>query len=265
MRPITELDEMKEIQLSIMQRLHEYCEEKNIKYSLSHGSLIGAVRHKGFIPWDDDIDIFMPREEYERFCASFSKEHNSLGLQIVNSHTTPYFGRPMTKVIDQRTVLIEPNYLFDDEIGVNVDIWPIDGVPDLTRDQLRHTKKIKVLLNVMYARILRLGACRNPKEKIAHIISSPFSAKRIVHRIESELKKIPYSTSNKVSCYVDPYKKMFEKSWFDNRILVPFEDKYFYIAEDAEKILTSLYGDYMKLPPEDKRKPHHITNAFWKD
>ena len=240
MRAITELDEMKEIQLSIMQRLHEYCEENDIKYSLSHGSLIGAVRHKGFIPWDDDIDIFMPREDYERFCMSFPKVQNGLGLKMVNSHTTPYFGRPMTKVIDQRTVLIEPNYLFDDEIGVNVDIWPLDGVPQSTQDQKIRSKKTKFLMNVMYARILRFKACKDPKKKIAHILSIPFSAEKIVHRIESELTKISYSDSKKVSCYVDPYKKIFEKEWFENRRIAPFEDKYFYVAEGANEILTVL-------------------------
>ena len=264
MRPICDLNELKAIQIEIMQKVHDYCEEKGIVYFLSHGSLIGAVRHKGFIPWDDDIDIFMPREDYIRFCDSFPNYQEKLGLEIVNAYTKTYFGRPMTKVIDTRTVLIEPNYLLDDNIGVNIDIWPLDGVPVSISARKKRLKKIKILIKLMYARIFRFKACRNIIEKTVHIFSFPIPAKSVVKRINKELCLVNYDSSEAVSCYVDPYKKEFKREWFERRTLVPFEDKYFYIPED-DKVLSVLYGDYMKLPPIENQLPHHVTNVFWKD
>lgn len=265
MRPITSMDEMKSIQLDIMQKLHDYCEENRIEYCLSHGSLIGAIRHKGFIPWDDDIDVFMTRDEYNKFCKLFPKDQEKYGLKMVNAFTETYLGRPMTKIIDMRTRLIEPNYLYDDEIGVNVDIWPVDGVLASEESQTKRCNKIKMQINLMYARILKFRACKNSKERLAHLVSLPFAAKKIVYKIDAELSSVPFSTSDKVSCYVDPYKKEFERVWFEKRRLAVFEDRMFYVPEEADKILMVLYGDYMKLPPEEKRQPHHVTNAFWKD
>ena len=265
MRAITDIAEMKTIQLEIMQKVHNFCEANGITYFLSHGSLIGALRHQGFIPWDDDIDIFMPREDYNSFCKRFPREQQNLCLRIVNANTDIYYGRPMTKVINTNTYLIEPNYLFDDGIGINIDIWPLDGVPNTEREKKIRLQKITLLINIMYARILKYDACRNIRDKIAHIATLPLSAKKLVQRINTELETISFSEASIVSCYVDPYKKEFEKTWFKTRRLVPFEDKSFFIPGGAEQVLTTLYGDYMQLPPLEKRKPHHITNAFWKD
>jgi len=265
MRPICDLNEIKAIQIEILQKVHDYCEEKKIMYFLSHGSLIGAVRHKGFIPWDDDIDIFMPRDDYKKFCECFPNDQEKLGLEIVNADTKTYFGRPMSKVIDTRTILIEPNYLLDDNIGVNIDIWPLDGVPASVSEKNKRLKKIKLLIKLMYARIFRFRACRNIIEKIVHILSFPISAKSVVKRINKELCLVNFDSSEFVSCYVDPYKKEFKREWFKSRVLVPFEDKYFYIPGEADKVLSVLYGDYMKLPPIENQRPHHVTNVFWKD
>ena len=129
MKIIDNLDELKKIELDIMIKIHQFCEKNNIKYYMIAGTLIGAIRHKGFIPWDDDIDIAMSREEYEKFLREFPAYGEKNNLLAVNNRTNPYYGRPMTKVIDTRTCLMEPEYRSDDPIGVFVDIWVMDGVP----------------------------------------------------------------------------------------------------------------------------------------
>lgn len=263
MKPISSLEEMKSIQLDIMDRVHGFCEKNKIIYYLSHGSLIGAIRHQGFIPWDDDIDLFMPRSEYNRFCALFPSVQKDLGLEIVNSFSTKYYGRPMSKIIDTRTVLIEPNYLRDDTIGVNIDIWPLDGVPSDEKVYGKHLRHIQILQKVLYGRIVKFSACNTPIQKCAHLLLLILSPNSVVKRIIQLQNKYDYDTGPFVSCYVDPYKKRLRKEWFKDRKLVSFEDRKYYIPTAADDVLREIYGDYMKLPPIEQRQPHHVTNAFW--
>ena len=89
MKEINTLEELKSIELDIMKKIHDFCERKGLTYYLAYGTMIGAIRHNGFIPWDDDIDIFMPREDYERFLKLFVEEQNALKLAIVNHTTSP--------------------------------------------------------------------------------------------------------------------------------------------------------------------------------
>ena len=264
MREITSLDEMKLIQLDIMDKIHQFCEENYISYCLSHGSLIGAVRHKGFIPWDDDIDIFMKRDDYERFCKEFPLKQTQYGLEIVNSNTSTYYGRAMSKVFDIRTTLIEPNYIGDDNIGVNIDIWPLDGVPEESKRE-RHIRKIEFRQKLLYGRIVKVSACNGLPKKILHFLLLPLSSKYLVQQIIKLQKEYPYNSSEFVSCYVDPYKRVFRRDWFSERELVPFEDRKYYIPGNANDVLTTLYGDYMKLPPLEQQQPHHVVNVYWKE
>ena len=264
MTPITDIEEMKTIQLDIMRSVHRFCEENQITYFLSHGSLIGAVRHKGFIPWDDDIDLFMPREEYERFCKLFSNAESQYHLRIANSETKPYYGRPMSKVYDTRTLLVEPNYVGDDPIGINIDIWPLDGIPADEKRQKVHLRQIKILQKVLYGRVVRMKACKGIIQKSAHFVLLPFSSRQIVHKINHCLLKYHFENSTNVTCAVDPYKKVYKRDWFDYAVLANFEGEQFFIPNGANEILSTIYGDYMKLPPESKRIPHHITNAYWR-
>lgn len=265
MKEITSLDEMKFIQLNIMDKIHMFCNDMNISYFLSHGSLLGAVRHKGFIPWDDDIDIFMMREDYDRFCKEFPLRQKQYNLELVNANTSIYYGRAMSKVFDVRTMLVEPNYLFDDNIGVNIDIWPLDGVPVEIKSRRKHLRKIEFTQNVLYGRIIKTSACNGLSLKILHFLLLPLSPKKIVQRINKLQLRYPYNSSDSVSCYVDPYKKIFKREWFSVRELVPFEDREYYIPACANDILTALYGDYMKLPPVEEQHSNHVVNAYWKD
>ena len=120
---ITSLSELKNIELEIMKKVHMFCEDKNIWYVLTYGSLLGAIRHNGFIPWDDDIDIHMTREGYERFEKEFPNWGKEHGLKIVNNHTKGNeFPRDMIKVCDDKTLLIEKSFKNQSKLGVFVDI-----------------------------------------------------------------------------------------------------------------------------------------------
>lgn len=261
-REISDLSELKEIELGIMKKVHKFCIDNNILYFLSHGTLIGAVRHSGFIPWDDDIDIFMPRPDYERFCKIFPSFQDELLLELVNHKTKRYFGRPMSKVIDTRTILTEPQYIGDDPIGVFVDIWPLDGTPKEQEKAYSYIKKCKDLQRDLYINISKdvLGV----KNKLRALWVKRIDSKKLVEKLDNQIKRYSYDASEYVTCYMDPYHALMKKEWFASSTLLKFEDTEFCVPIGYKEVLTELYGNFMELPPVEKRVPHHIINTYWK-
>ena len=165
-----------------MIKVHQFCEENGIKYYMIAGTLIGAIRHKGFIPWDDDIDIAMPREDYEKFLKIFPEYGKKNNLLAVNNRTKPYYGRPMTKVIDTRTSLTEPEYRSDDPIGVFVDIWVMDGVPD-DASKGDWLKKMRREKEILFASVYKATTQFSFVKNLAILLGRPINYKKKSRKI----------------------------------------------------------------------------------
>src|SRR5690625_114441 len=134
-----DLEEIKQIQLSILRRVAFFCKQHDIAYFLCGGTLLGAVRHKGFIPWDDDIDIMMPRPSYEKFLKEFKYEH----LSLYHYKKTKNYGYPFIKIGEDRTVLRETFIKKNIDMGVFIDVFPIDGFPKKEKDIQNHVKRLR--------------------------------------------------------------------------------------------------------------------------
>lgn len=264
MREIKNLEELKRIELDIMKHIHSFCQDNNIPYCLTYGTLIGAVRHKGFIPWDDDIDIFMLREDYERFRRIFpeyGKEHN---LYIVASDTKPCLPRAMAKVCDARTLLIEPKYKGSDDIGVFVDIWPLDGAPIEEKKRRNFFKLMQTCHRLFYAGIEKTEyyTGKGIGKRVARFICNIIGPLNIEKFIERKAIKYPVEPDGHVESYADGVRDFMYSDIFPCH-LAPFEDSEFYIPDNYDSCLRKVYGDYMKLPPEAQRVPHHVINTYW--
>ncbi len=247
--------EHKEIQLALLEILKEidaFCQEKGLRYSLAYGTLLGAVRHKGFIPWDDDIDLLMPRSDFDRFVAEFNHP------RYICHKSSPKFTHYFAKVEDPSTICEEKKLNRKFRMGLNIDIFPVDGKPVTTQEQLAHEKAVSRPVRRIFIR--RRGFFTMRDLNFAKIQAHLHSTEYWVEKAESMMRRYDFSTSKFCGSICTTYSalvEIFPRSMFENYIYIEFEGLQFPAFRDWKAFLMQQYGDYTKLPPEDKRKIHH--------
>ena len=255
-----ELSELKRIQIEILDSIVHFCEENNLRYYLAYGTLLGAVRHQGYIPWDDDIDIHMPRPDYEWFIANYK---NNIYSVIDNSLDSAYT-LPFAKVHDTRTLFHETLYL-KNSYGIFIDIFPLDSIKDV--QQAKAAVKWRRLLNAKRAIIGKgRGVSKNLAMLVTKILLVPFSMKDIITKIHNIAKRYEYGGTMYIcSMYSQAaYKEVFSKEVFDGFVMLPFEGKMYRAPKGYEEYLRTNYNDYMQLPPKEKQKSTHTAIVYWK-
>ncbi len=239
--------------LEIMKEIDAFCKERGIKYSLAYGTLLGAVRHKGFIPWDDDVDLQMLRPDFERFVAEFRHP------RYICHYKSPKFTQFFAKIEDPSTICAEKKISRRARMGLNVDIFPIDGKPEDMELQLAHEKKIRSCVRRMF--ILRRGFFTFRDFNLAKLEAFARGRMYWINKAESLMKSYDVAESAVCGCVSVTFKgvKNFPRSVFENYTEVEFEGVKFPAFADWDTILKAHYGDYMQLPPEDRRKIHHTA------
>ena len=251
-------EESKKVMLDTLINVSSFCDQHDIKYSLAYGTLIGAIRHKGFIPWDDDIDIIMWRDDYERFISTYKDDR----YKVVDGSCNPNHSH--IRVSDQKTVLKLNEWrgqFYKD--GLWIDVFPIDKVPDSQKGYLRFRKRLWFLFEMQLSgETQRKGFLK----KIVYLICRPFSAyfgKRALQKMTKYNIKDTQSVANMGVWYLDFPK--FPISYMNEFIEVDFENHKFKAIKQYDSFLRGIYGDYMQFPPEDKRVPHHSYIAYWRE
>ena len=256
-------EEVKKIQYNILDVVAKYCDDRGIRYFLGYGTLLGAIRHKGFIPWDDDIDIVMLREDYERFLKYFTTKNYYVDANIKNAD----FPYTFSKICDKRTKLIE-NSDFNYDIGINIDLFPIDKVPVSIFKQKLLSLQLKTLLVIFRTKGISLNKDRNWVKNFILLIGKvfllPFDYQTVIKRINKLATKYAHLKEYKLGCLIDSYGPMelIDPSIFKDIIYVEFESGRFKAPKKFEEYLKLLYGDYSLLPPVEKRVTHHKFNAY---
>ena len=251
------IDEIRKISLAVMDEIHNYCVLNGLRYSLFHGSLLGAVRHSGFIPWDDDMDIAMPRSDYEFFINNFS---SSL-CKVVSCNNDSSYYLPWAKVSDNNTVKIEHIRNNKCILGVNIDIYPVDTVgEDIELDKI-----IKKRKRLERYREYSLCVFKNPFKKLFSMFFSGKSNKysRIINKTNQMF------SNNKPSFFIttevyNVKRALFSLDMFNNLLLVKFEDRKYFISKNYDELLTKRLGNYMILPPPEDRIRHHDFVVYYK-
>ena len=262
------LSEIQNRELRILQYLHEICVENNITYFLFYGTLLGAVRHKGFIPWDDDLDVIVPREDYERLLVIL---HNQDKYRLLaNEYYSDYY-YPFAKLVDPETKLVEYGVLECKELGVWVDIFPLDTTPNNPILQKLHVKTVNKLINMnryisAEEEALKKEMNTVPK-KIKYIIAKRFKNNTLINMVN----KVAKIYSKKNTKYMgdllwgSDFDLVFLREWFGKPRQMQFENGLYYIPSDYDSLLKQIYGDYMELPPEEKRHSNHAYSCYMRD
>lgn len=232
--------------LAVMDDFHKYCMDKNIQYSLSGGTLLGAIRHEGFIPWDDDVDVMLDRENYERLLKEFQKDPMK-GYKIIGNTWVKRISRKDNPYIDAEEQC--------------VDLFVFDPIPG---------NKIEAKLKVLMLRTLQ-GMMKDKPEYnrfslfhkclllITWSMGRPFPNRK-KQEWYTNLSRIG-KRYNKINIYNTWFKQIgslqFDKHIIDGYVPVKFEGREYMAIRGYDSYLTELYGDYMQLPPEEQRKPMH--------
>lgn len=262
-------EQQRQIQLDILASIDDFCKQHEIHYSLAFGTLLGAVRHHGFIPWDDDIDIMMTRDDYEKFRSLYDSSRYPLA-DLRNSKSHPV---SMGKIYDSQTYFYYQGNL-KRKYGLFIDVFPFDNIPDNLDTRMQWLKRIKKyvkynqLKNNSFAFIHNLPTFRAKIQ--GYVVKLFFSAKDIHSKLENMFSqyhniKSSYLGVPAVMVMSKEYmSKIFPNYIFDEYITLDFEGRPFPCIKDYDLFLKIFYGEYMQLPPVEKRIGKHGITAYFK-
>lgn len=258
-------EEIKEVELGVMDYIHNLCQKENINYSLAYGTLLGAVRHKGYIPWDDDVDISLKRDEYDKLYQAVLRDNDPI-YKVASWENDARYPYPFYRVYDARTVY-ENNYIENDiDLGICVDVFPFDYYADVNKEMAKldtyrrlsvytlygiHSKNagLKNIIRYLLVLVFRLTRVKTWNKKM-----------NILSMQANDSDSIDYLMENKRTS------TKFEKTLLDKVMDSTFEDRTYKIPEASHQILSAIYGDdFMEIPPVEKRVKHDDFVAYIKE
>ena len=264
---VTDIREIQQMELGIMEYIHETCQKIGVKYFLAYGSLIGAVRHKGFIPWDDDMDICMLREDYEKL-QDYLIANPDERYEVMSYKNNLNYVYPFMKVQDNHTYLLEEDVRIDSNMGIYVDIFPVDGYEDdsVFKDKMTRLIKKRQLSCYTFKGITNTKSLLNSLIRYISVIIFYFTnTNKYIRGIDelAQSRKVDDYELVDYLIYKDMNKPVWKREWLKQTITGVFEGKEFMIPKNYHEILTSDYGDYTQLPPVELRSSHHDFQ-LWK-
>ena len=260
-----EIKEIKNIELEILKDIDRVCRESDIKYSLTSGTLIGAVRHKGFIPWDDDIDIMMTRENYNKFIEIYPKKNNKIYKLLSHDINKQYYHQ-FIKIVDTRTFVKERRLREVDDMGIWVDIFPVDSIS--TKFLKLRLKKLEIFQGSLKKAKGDLKISK--RNKFVKLIKKIFFINKIDFWYNKTMQQVKKESKNEkndlkgilLSDSTNPISLLVDKKFFDDYTEIEFESQKFMVIKEYDKYLKHVYGDYMKIPPIEKRESHNMEAYF---
>ena len=259
-------------ELEILKKLDKICREQGLKYFLSFGTLIGAVRHQGFIPWDDDVDVMMPRLDYEKLLRYVAENQDAIApLKLMNWRTDRKYIYPISRLCDTR-YYVEYEGTVDYGLGLFVDIYPFDGCGDTPEEVRAIADENRLLTQLTFQAGMKKfqksgqSGWRTPVKFLGYCYAKLMGPRHFIRKLEQNGQKRSYSQSKYVNCVIwDTVDYGYPRELFETTVYLPFEDASFAAPGGYDEALRICYGDYMQLPPEEDRVGHHYYTAYLKE
>lgn len=266
MKKVETLRQLQQIQIAIFKDLHDVCSKNNLKVYIVAGTLLGAVRHGGFIPWDDDLDVCMSRPDYNKL-IEVTNGRISDKCRLIDPETENDFKGCIPLVVYENSALYSEQFRENENLNIGISIFVFDGVPKTTIGRYIYYKKMYIL---RAEHALCRANFKNVNTKIARLVGpilSPFFKSKSVWKYKKKIlkfqQKYPYENSTLISTNVDcgPDREVCLKEEFEVPVEINFEGIKAETFSCYKKYLTNYYGDYMTPPPENARMPKHSVTA----
>lgn len=278
--------EFKFYELKTLKKIDEICMKNNFRYYLAYGTLLGAIRHKGFIPWDDDVDIWMPRPDYEKFVKYCIDNEEKMGCyQLVHYRNNINYCMGMARFYDKRTKVLE-NHVREYGLGVFIDVYPLDGCGNNVKsaEHIFVKNRNKRFLSGIGApekyEKSKSGLVGNLVKFCCYKYANCIGINKILEKMDYQSMKYKFEDEYVATTVWAIYRKgtlmqewigksnsvdIFRREWFDNILRVDFENIKVNIPSEYHKILSHRYGDYMKYPPISEQNGHHDFLAYLRE
>lgn len=260
------LQEIKDIEFEMLKVFRSFCEKNNIKYYLSHGTLLGAIRYNGFIPWDDDVDLLVPRSDYNRLIAIFKDDEK---YRLFSPERNTKYGFPYAKLSDMTTRKEETGIDNGVHLGVDIDVFPLDAWDDNINEAKKEAKRIRKSIGLLTLSKKKNNRSSNMAKQIIIrgliLCCKIFGSSHYIKKIIKESYKTKQTGGNYLGCKVwcvYGERGIIPAEVFADTTYVEFEGEMFPAPAGYDTYLACLYGDYMPEPPVEKRKTHHNFKAY---
>ena len=266
---------LRETQLAALETykaLRKICDQLDVRYTIAYGSLIGAIRHKGFIPWDDDLDLLLPRPDYDKLCRYLNAHAEQLRpYQLDTFQKTQHYPFYIARFTDTRYHLEFTDRKYTS--GIFVDLYPLDGLGDekgVAEWRARGKKLLRVLKHLTLSNYPGFLYGDGMLHKIGNLPNCIYSKVLGRNRFFAYLDRAAHEYTWEESRFVAvkawdvDVPIVYERTWLEETVMMPFEDTEVPVPKEYDRILRMTYGDYMQLPPGKNRQPHHEYSAYLK-
>lgn len=266
-----DIEDLRSIQLGILKHFDNYCKENEIHYFLSNGTALGAVKYGGFIPWDDDIDVCVPRADYTKLIAKYPLNNYDSRYHLYACETNDNYLFPFAKMSDETTVIKENNVDNGVKLGVNIDIFPLDGFGNSEEEAKCIFKRMEKLRHRLHWAKMCDFRSTNPLKNLAkRIISARYKfvgARKYCLQISDYAQSLPYLSEYIGDCTWGFYGvgEAHRCEIFADSVKVTFEGEKYPVPIGYDQYLRGLYGDYKVDPPLEKQVTHHNFYAYYKE